>query len=79
MQDIAERIKDRMEDLGFSVNSLADETAIPRMTLTRRIADPTSLTLAEVDRLARALGTTSLFLATGLTSAEVVTHAEGAA
>lgn len=79
MQAAAERIKDLMTSLGISVSSLADQTAIPRMTLTRRLADPANLTLAEIDRIATALETTSLYLTTGLASAEVVTTSEGAA
>lgn len=78
MQATADRIKDQMTALGLSVNSLAEETAIPRMTLTRRLADPASLTLAEIDRLAVALDTSSLWLTTGLSAADVTTT-QGAA
>ena len=66
-ENTADRIRERMASADFSVNSLADAAAIPRMTLTRRLADPTTLTLAELDRIATALGTTSLYLTTGAT------------
>lgn len=54
-----------MTELKISVKALADTTAIPRMTLTRRLTDPASLTLNELERIAAALDTSPIFLATG--------------
>lgn len=66
MQQVVERrIRDRMTELKISVKALADTTAIPRMTLTRRLTDPASLTLNELERIAAALDTSPIFLATG--------------
>lgn len=59
------RIRERMEALDVSVNALAEAAAIPRMTLTRRLVDPSALTLAEIERIAEALDTTALFIMTG--------------
>jgi plasmid maintenance system antidote protein VapI len=49
----------------ITVKALADTTAIPRMTLTRRLTDPSSLTLNELERIATALDTSAIYLATG--------------
>lgn len=65
MHEVSMRIRQRMEELRFSVKSLGDTTAIPRMTLTRRLADPSTLTLNELERIATALDTSPLYLATG--------------
>lgn len=65
MQGIDNRIRERMDTLAVSVNALAETSAIPRMTLTRRLTDPATLTLSEVDRIAEALSVSSLYLMTG--------------
>ena len=48
-----------------TVKALADTAAIPRMTLTRRLADPSSLTLNELERIASALDTSPIELYVG--------------
>lgn len=53
--DTATRIREQMQAAGISVNALADATAIPRMTLTRRLARPDTFTLTEIERVATAL------------------------
>lgn len=65
MQGTKDRIERHMDATGHTVTSLADATAIPRMTLTRRLTDPSTLTLAEVERIAGALDVTALYLLTG--------------
>lgn len=62
MHPMQDRIKTRMGELGTSINSLADATAISRMTLTRRITDPAGFTLGELDRVAAALDVSVLWL-----------------
>lgn len=69
MHGIDNRIRQRMTDTGTSVKALSEATAIPRMTLSRRLVDPDTLALAEVDRIAAALETTALWLLTGLDAA----------
>lgn len=69
MQEVADRIRDRMTACRFTVKALADTTAIPRMTLTRRLTDPASLTLNELERIATALDTSAVYLATGIEDA----------
>lgn len=59
------RISGLMEESGLSVKALAEATAIPRVTLSRRLADPSTFTLAELERVAAALKVTPLFLLTG--------------
>lgn len=59
------RIRNLIKAQDLSVNALAEATAIPRMTPTRRLADPETLTLAEVERIAGALKVKSLWLLTG--------------
>lgn len=49
----------------MTVKSLAEATAIPRMTLSRRLTDPRSLTLEELERIATALDTSPIYLSTG--------------
>lgn len=65
MQQVADRIQDRMTARNITVKALADTAAIPRMTLTRRLTDPSSLTLNELERIATALDTSAIYLATG--------------
>jgi len=69
MQQVSTRIRERMAALDISVKSLSETTAIPRMTLTRRLADPATLTLNELERVAVALDTSPLYLVTGRESA----------
>ena len=69
MQQVASRIRDRMTALDISVKALSDMAAIPRMTLTRRLTDPASLTLNELERIADVLQTSPVFLATGVEAA----------
>jgi transcriptional regulator with XRE-family HTH domain len=59
MKHIADRIKDAMETSGISVSKLAELTGIPRMTLSRRLANPTTFTLGELVRIAEVLGITT--------------------
>lgn len=56
MQYIADRIEAGMAAREFSVSRLAEASLIPRMTLSRRLADPATFTLAELERIASALG-----------------------
>lgn len=65
MQGTDNRIRHRMAEVDISVNALADATAIPRMTLTRRLADPSGLTFGELERIADALDVSALYLLTG--------------
>lgn len=72
MPETEKRIRNRMTAMGLSENVLADRTAIARMTLRRRLADPTSMTCAEVERIAEALDTTAPWLLFGIEIAEEV-------
>ena len=65
MQEVADRIRTRMAAREITVKALADTTAIPRMTLTRRLTDPSSLTLNELERIATALDTSAVELYVG--------------
>lgn len=65
MQTPLDRIRGLMEDSGTSVKGLAEATAIPRVTLSRRLANPADFTLAEIDRIATALGVSPIYLLTG--------------
>lgn len=51
-----------MKAPGLTVASLAREAGIPRETLRRRLVNPDSFTVAELNRLAAALGTDVLDL-----------------
>lgn len=66
MQHVTDRIRQRMDACSLTVKALAETTAIPRMTLSRRLVDPSSLTLSELERIAAALDTSPLYLATGV-------------
>lgn len=48
-------IRDRMEAKGLTVAGLASASAIARVTLTRRLADPSTFTIAELCRVASVL------------------------
>lgn len=63
MQQITDRIRAEMAANGLSVSGLSRKTAIPRVTLIRRLADPTTMTLSEVSRIAEALGISPFDLA----------------
>lgn len=65
MQTPLDRIRGLMEASGTSVKGLAEATAIPRVTLSRRLATPSDFTLAELDRIAAALGVTTMYLMLG--------------
>lgn len=58
--EIAERITRQMSELGLSIRSLATETGIPHVTLTRRLREPGTFKLIELERLSDALGTNLL-------------------
>jgi len=57
MERIAAQITALREAQGISETRLADNAAIPRTTFKRRLIDPDSFTLAELERVAGALGT----------------------
>lgn len=57
MEQITTRIKALREAAGLSESRLADNSAIPRTTFKRRLVNPATFTLAEVERLAKVLGT----------------------
>lgn len=57
MEPITTRINSLREASGLSESRLADVSAIPRTTFKRRLVDPSSFTLREIERLASALGT----------------------
>lgn len=69
MPDTEKRIRNRMTAMGLSENALADRTAIPRMTLRRRLVDTDSMTLAEVERIALALDTSAPWILFGIETA----------
>lgn len=52
----AQIIKQQMERQGLSINELADETLIPRVTLQRKLSGRTDFTVTEVRHIAKALG-----------------------
>lgn len=62
---IATRITELMTARGMSETRLATESAIPRMTFRRRLVDPTSFTVAEIERVAAALDVTPQWLILG--------------
>jgi transcriptional regulator with XRE-family HTH domain len=62
MDTAQERISSLMEERGLTVKALAERAGIPRMTLTRRLADPRTFTLGEVDRIAAVLDVDPLHL-----------------
>lgn len=68
MPDTEKRIRNRMTAMGLSENALADRTAIPRMTLRRRLTDPKTLTLDEAERICDVLGVTGPWLLFGIDS-----------
>lgn len=57
MKEIATRINSLREASGLSESRLADDSAIPRTTFKRRLIDPGTFTLGEMERLAGVLGT----------------------
>jgi transcriptional regulator with XRE-family HTH domain len=69
MPDTEKRIRNRMTAMGLSENQLADRTAIPRMTLRRRLANPKSLTLAETERICDVLHCSAPWLIFGINTA----------
>ena len=63
MDQITSRIEAIRLARGLSETELATVSAIPRMTFRRRLVDPASFTVSELERVARALSTTAGFLA----------------
>lgn len=59
-----------MNEAGYSINSLADETGIPFSTLRRRLRNPDSITLGETLALAEALHETPTGLIEAINTAE---------
>lgn len=49
-------IKQQMESQGLSINTLAQETLIPRVTLQRKLSGRADFTVTEVRHIAKALG-----------------------
>jgi transcriptional regulator with XRE-family HTH domain len=62
-QAITDRIEALRASKGLSVPQLAVASGIPRVTLTRRLHNPETFTLAELARLAEVLETTTRDLA----------------
>lgn len=60
MQSHPLRLADLINNAGYNISTLAEAAAIPRMTLTRRLANPASFTLQELDRIAKVLGVTPI-------------------
>lgn len=58
-QSVALRVRDAMESAGRSARSLATETAIPHVTLARRLSGAVPFRVDELDRIAAALGVTT--------------------
>lgn len=63
MDQITARIEALRLARGLSETQLATASAIPRMTFRRRLIDPASFTVSELDRVAAALETTAAYLA----------------
>ena len=58
MQAITSQITDAMEAQGLTLNRLSAISGVPRVTLSRRMANPDTFTLSEVAAVAGALGLT---------------------
>lgn len=56
MEPITTRIVTLKKAAGLSESRLADDSAIPRTTFKRRMVNPATFTLAEVERIAGVLG-----------------------
>jgi transcriptional regulator with XRE-family HTH domain len=56
MDQITARITSLREAAGLSESRLADNSAIPRTTFKRRLINPATFTLAEIESLAGVLG-----------------------
>lgn len=54
---VAQLVKQRMEDQAVSIRSVAEQTHIPYVTLTRRLSGQTPFTLTELISVAETLGT----------------------
>lgn len=63
MEHIANRIQTLRVAKGLSETELATASGMSRMTLKRRLAAPDTFTFGELERVAKALDTTSLGLA----------------
>lgn len=55
-RDAGNRVREAMEAAGMSLNQVAANSGIPRVTLMRRLQRAGDFTLREIDALARALG-----------------------
>lgn len=51
----AQRIRQTMEHRGLSINELAEQTLIPRVSLQRKLNDRTDFTVTELRHIAKAL------------------------
>jgi hypothetical protein len=58
MTHIQDRIEAARQTAGLSHSGLAEKAGIPRMTLSRRMVDPATFTIGELERIAAVLGTT---------------------
>lgn len=52
----AQHIREQMEHRGLSINELAEQTLIPRVSLQRKLSDRADLTVTELRHIAKALG-----------------------
>lgn len=59
---IPQRIEQQRVAAGLSETQLATMSAIPRMTLKRRMVDPSTFKMSELERVAAALDVTVLWL-----------------
>lgn len=65
MQQITDQIRQGLQDQGRSPAWLSEATGIPRETLRRRLANPGQFSLADLDRIATALGISAFDLLAG--------------
>ena len=54
-QAVAQRVTNAIEASGMSVASVAEQAAVPRVTLIRRLSGASSFRLDELDRIAKVL------------------------
>jgi transcriptional regulator with XRE-family HTH domain len=59
MQHIPHRIEAARTAHDLSLTQLAERSGVPRQTLSRRLVDPESFTLGELERIAIVLDTTT--------------------
>jgi transcriptional regulator with XRE-family HTH domain len=65
MQQITSRIEAAMESLDLSLTRLAEQSGVPRQTLARRLLDPSSFSLGELEAIARVLNSSTEALVFG--------------